>query len=153
MKTRTVEQLIDQASCYAAMACKNLLREFEKGLPPGDQEDALEELRRVVTQLKTHYLFPNLTEGERALLETLAETIRNASSFFDAERRGLRFQTERAVEQNTNWYEARFRELKKQIARSSLLQKLTDPQRLILERYFLQATAIRRGEAAVSAMV
>jgi hypothetical protein len=136
MTTRTIEQLFEEASCYAAMACKKFLREYEAEPPPGDDDEDLDKLRRVVSRLKTHYLFPNLTEEERTLLVSLEETTYRASNRFDAVRRELWFPREKP-DQRTIGYGERFRDLKQQMAKSGLLQELTALQRLILERYYL----------------
>jgi len=128
-------QLLRAAADYAARSITSVVTQLEE-----DQSTAnrvFYEMTRLMHSLEVHYLFPNLGEQDRSLVASLLGA-RNAMlmGIKKLERRrgdSLPAEAEAVITHLRN----RFDDLKTQVEYRGLADKLTIPQRAILDQEFL----------------
>jgi hypothetical protein len=130
-----IESVMKEAAQFSARGMERFISE----LPEGQQElnKAADESRKLANSLEVHYLFPNLTDRERAFLVELRGARRGLYAAMKADRNGM---TPAELEQHDQAgaeLQKRYVNARTELGLLNTAAKMTDLQRKILEREFL----------------
>jgi hypothetical protein len=132
-----IDELLQQASDYATQAIASMVEQLEEDY--GTPNKLFYDYVRLMHGLEVHFLFPTLTESERelvvALLSARSAMLMGISKVGALAPGVARQESEAVITHLRN----RFNDLKGQIQRSGLSQRLTSLQRRIIEERFLTA--------------
>ncbi len=130
-----IEELLQQASDFASQSIASLVEQMEEDY--GTPNKLFYDYVRLMHGLEVHFLFPSLTEHERdlvaALMNARSAMLLGVNKVLASTPGQPRQESEAVVTHLRN----RFDDLKGQILRGGLMDRLTSLQRRIIEERFL----------------
>ena len=121
----TIDGLMEMVQCYCNTVCEHLY--------PTDHEYGDQKNEELYPELMVHFLFPNLSEKERELLEEMLVASRLLNKL------GCVKQPKLTKEQDARWteIESMFVSSRNKLAKLNAESRMSQVQRVIFEREFV----------------